>query len=42
VEVNRQLCVIAAVEMFDYWSPETQEQILEEGHDRQNDELVMK
>ena len=37
-EVNRQLCAVAADEMFDSWSPETQEQILAERNDWQNDE----
>ena len=37
-EVNRQLCAIPAHEMFDSWSPETQEQILAEWNDWQHDE----
>ena len=37
-EVNRQLCAVAADEMFDSWSPETQEQILAEWNELKNDE----
>ena len=37
-EVNRQLCAVAADEMSDSWSPETQEQILAEWNDWQQDE----
>jgi predicted RNA-binding Zn-ribbon protein involved in translation (DUF1610 family) len=37
-EVNRQLCAVAADEMFDSWSPETQEQILAEWNDWRRDE----
>jgi uncharacterized C2H2 Zn-finger protein len=37
-EVNRQLCAVAADEMFDSWSPETQEQILAEWNDWRQDE----
>jgi hypothetical protein len=29
-ELNRQLCAVATDEMFESWSPETQEQILSE------------
>ena len=42
VDVNRQLCAIAADEMFDSWSPETQEQMLAEWNEWQNDEPEMK
>ena len=41
-EVNRQLCAVAADEMIDFWSPETQEQILAEWNDWRQDEPVMK
>jgi DNA-directed RNA polymerase subunit RPC12/RpoP len=37
-EVNRQLCAVATDEMFESWSPETQEQILAEWNDWQNGE----
>jgi ribosomal protein S15P/S13E len=37
-EVNRQLCAVATDEMFDSWSPETQEEILAEWNDWKNDE----
>ncbi|CAB3996383.1 Zinc finger and SCAN domain-containing 22 [Paramuricea clavata] len=33
VELNRQLCAVATDEMFESWSPETQEQILSEWDD---------
>jgi hypothetical protein len=34
-EVNRQLCAITTDEMIESWSPETQEQILDEWTDWQ-------
>jgi hypothetical protein len=37
-ELNHQLCAVATDEMFDSWSPETQEEILAEWNDWQNDE----
>jgi uncharacterized Zn-finger protein len=37
-EVNRQLCAVPTEEMFDSWSHETQEEILAEWNDWQNDE----
>ena len=36
-EVNRQLCAVATDEMFDSWSPETQEEILAEWNDWQEE-----
>jgi hypothetical protein len=36
-EVNRQLCAVATHEMFDSWSPESQEQILAEWNDWQEE-----
>ena len=37
-DVNRQLCAVAADEMFESWSSETQEQILAEWNDWRRDE----
>ena len=37
-ELNRQLCAIDTDEMFESWSPETQEQILAEWNDWRRDE----
>ena len=36
-EVNRQLCAVDTDEMFDSWSPETQEEILAEWNDWQEE-----
>ena len=34
-EVNRELCALAVEDMFESWSPETQEQVLAEWNDWQ-------
>ena len=36
-ELNRELCAVAADEMFESWSPETQEQVLAEWDDWQQE-----
>jgi hypothetical protein len=36
-ELNHQLCAVATDEMFESWSPETQEQILSEWNDWRRD-----
>ena len=36
-ELNRQLCAVAADEMFESWSPEIQEQVLAEWDDWRNE-----
>ena len=36
-ELNHQLCAVATEEMFESWSPETQEQILSEWNDWRRD-----
>jgi hypothetical protein len=38
-ELNHQLCAVAADEMFESWSPETQEQILSEWNDWRRDRI---
>jgi len=36
-EMNRELCALAVDDMFESWSPETQEQVLAEWNDWQNE-----
>ena len=35
-ELNRELCALAVDDMFESWSPETQEQVLAEKNDWQH------
>ena len=35
-ELNRELCALAVDDMFESWSPETQEQVLAEWNDWQH------
>ena len=39
-ELNRQLCAVATEEMFEFWSPEVQQQVLAEWNDWQQEESV--
>ena len=39
-ELNRQLCAVATEEMFEFWSPEVQQQVLAEWNDWQQEEPV--
>ena len=36
-ELNRELCALAVDDMFESWSPETQEQVLSEWNDWQDE-----
>ena len=39
-ELNRQLCAVATEEMFEFWSPKVQQQVLAEWNDWQQEEPV--